>query len=486
MKKVVLFLCLILLSILGRANSDTTSLRINSIKDDTLRAMAWYRAGFKYAYSDTTKAGKYSRECFNLSQKVHFTNGLIASFHLMGEIAEKSGNYDLAIEYYNKSLDICLSIKDKKSAAKRYNNLAGVYHSKGDYKTCTSYYMKCIKIFEEIGNKQGMAYAYIGLSNIFSEQGNEEKALEYISMGLAISEEIKDSLGIASALNNQGIIFGHRGEYNKQIANFTEALEIKKRLGDKRGVANNYSRLAEAHGNLGENKKAHELFELSLKMFEELGDKENIAVGYANIGEQYYKEGNYGKAKENYLKGLELAKELKYILLIQHVYQSLSKTFEKYNDYKSAYQYHLLYTQVKDSVLNGESSKQVAEMETKYQTEKKALQIINLKNEKALQQSEIEKQSAEAKRQNIQKLAFAGGFVLMLILAFVVYRGYAQKKKSNEIITAQKLEVELQKDIIEEKQKEIIDSIYYARRIQKSLLPTEKYIQKVFTRMKKS
>ena len=293
-------------------------------------------------------------------------------------------------------------------------------------------------------------------------------------------------MGIASALNNQGMIFGNRGEYKKQIANYTTALEIKSRLGDKRGVAGNYSRLAEAHGKSGENKKAHELFDLSLKMFEELGDKENIAVGYANIGEQYYNDGNYGKAKENYLKSLELAKQLKYILLIQHVYQSLSKTFEKYNDYKSAYQYHLLYTQVKDSVLNGESSKQVAEMETKYQTEKKALQIINLKNEKALQQSEIEKQSAEAKRQNIQKLAFAGGFVLMLILAFVVYRGYSNKKKSNEIITAQKQEVELQRDIIEEKQKEIIDSIYYARRIQKSLLPTEKYIQKVFSRLKKS
>ena len=74
----------------------------------------------------------------------------------------------------------------------------------------------------------------------------------------------------------------------------------------------------------------------------------------------------------------------------------------------------------------------------------------------------------------------------MLILAFVVYRGYTHKKKSNEIITAQKQEVELQRDLIEEKQKEIIDSINYARRIQKSLLPTEKYIQKVFTRMKKS
>ena len=74
----------------------------------------------------------------------------------------------------------------------------------------------------------------------------------------------------------------------------------------------------------------------------------------------------------------------------------------------------------------------------------------------------------------------------MLILAFVVYRGYSNKKKSNEIITAQKQEVEFQRDVIEEKQKEIIDSIYYARRIQKSLLPTEKYIHKVFNRLKKN
>ena len=83
MKKIFLFSFAIFLSILGKATNDTTSLRINSIKDDTLRAMAWYRAGFKYSYSDTTKAGKYSRECFSLSQKIKFTNGLIASYHLL-------------------------------------------------------------------------------------------------------------------------------------------------------------------------------------------------------------------------------------------------------------------------------------------------------------------------------------------------------------------------------------------------------------------
>ena len=315
------------------------------------------------------------------------------------------------------------------------------------------------------------------------KRNNQEKALEYITKGLAISEEISDSLGIASALNNQGIIFGIKGEHKKQIANYTRALEIKHRLGDKRGVARNYGRLAEVYDILGDNQKAHELFELSLKMFEELGDKENISLAFANLGELYFNNGKYSKAKEYYLKGLELAKELEYIILIQHMYKALSKTFEKYSDYKNAYHYHLLFVQVKDSILNTESSKQVAEMETKYQTEKKVLQITNLKNEKALQQSEIEKQSAEAKRQNIQKLAFAVGFVLMLILAFVVYRGYANKKKSNKIIIAQKHEVELQRDIVEEKQKEIIDSMVYASRIQKSLLTSEKYIHNAFKRL---
>lgn len=473
MKKNILLILLICSYLIGRADSDTTATRISAIKDDTLQAMAWYRAGFKYVFSDTSKASKYAKKCLEVSQKSNFTNGMIAYYHLMGEFADKTGDYDLAIEYFNKSLDICLSIGDKKSAGKRYNNLAGEYESKGDFKKSADYYLKCIKIFESINEKQGMAYAYIGLSNIFSEQNNDDKALEYITKGLNLSEEIKDQKGIASALNNQSIIFGHRKEYQKQLENLFKSLTIKEHLGDKSGMARNYDLIAQVYGTMGNNKKAHELFDKSLQIYKDLGDKENIAIEYTNIGEEFYLEGNYAKAKENYIKGLNLGNEIKYMLLVQSNYKALSKIFEKYKDYKSAYLYHLKYSTIKDSVLNGESSKQVAEMEAKYETEKKVLEIKNLKNEKALQQLEIEKQEAEVKRQNIQKLAFAGGFVLMLLFAFVAYRGYANKKKANIIITEQKHKVELQKEIIEEKHKEITDSINYAKRIQTALLRGE-------------
>jgi hypothetical protein len=71
----------------------------------------------------------------------------------------------------------------------------------------------------------------------------------------------------------------------------------------------------------------------------------------------------------------------------------------------------------------------------------------------------------------------------MILVAFLIFRSYRIKKKSNEIITQQKFEVEKQKELVEEKQKEILDSIHYAKRIQQSLLPTKKYIDKTLKRL---
>lgn len=79
----------------------------------------------------------------------------------------------------------------------------------------------------------------------------------------------------------------------------------------------------------------------------------------------------------------------------------------------------------------------------------------------------------------------SGGLLLVLILAIVVYRGSKQKQKANNQLLAKNEIIEAQKHIVEEKQKEIIDSINYAKRIQQSQLPTEKYITKSINRLKK-
>ncbi len=64
----------------------------------------------------------------------------------------------------------------------------------------------------------------------------------------------------------------------------------------------------------------------------------------------------------------------------------------------------------------------------------------------------------------------------MLLLSLLALNAYRQKQKANKMIISHIEEVEKHKHIIEEKQKEILDSIHYAKRIQTALLPSERYM----------
>jgi hypothetical protein len=142
-----------------------------------------------------------------------------------------------------------------------------------------------------------------------------------------------------------------------------------------------------------------------------------------------------------------------------------------------------LYVTMKDSIYNMENRKAGFKKQFKYETEKKEAEL------KATAKAEKEKLELKAaedrKRQNIIIYSVITGLILVSVFSIFIYRSLQRNKAANKIITAQKKEVEEQKHIIEEKQKEIIDSIRYAKRIQQSLLPTDKYISRNIGSLKK-
>src|SRR5581483_3933608 len=91
--------------------------------------------------------------------------------------------------------------------------------------------------------------------------------------------------------------------------------------------------------------------------------------------------------------------------------------------------------------------------------------------------------SENLKKQKLNRDCFIAGFCLVFLLAIFMFRSYREKHKANIIITSKTLEAEKQKDLIEEKQKEILDSIHYAKRIQNALLPTEAGMEKNLNRL---
>jgi serine phosphatase RsbU (regulator of sigma subunit) len=126
--------------------------------------------------------------------------------------------------------------------------------------------------------------------------------------------------------------------------------------------------------------------------------------------------------------------------------------------------------QVKDSIYNESNLKIMSELEAKYQNEKKQLQIDNLNKQNELSEVKIEKQALTTRLLII-------GSGLLLIIALMILIAYRNKRKANEIISEQKRQVEIQRDLVEVKSKEITDSINYAQRIQRVLLASDSMLQ---------
>ncbi len=144
----------------------------------------------------------------------------------------------------------------------------------------------------------------------------------------------------------------------------------------------------------------------------------------------------------------------------------LGESYNEIKKYKEA-TYHLLeYQKLKDSLTNQTTSKQLVEMESKYQSDKKEAEI-NLQNE------QLKSQKAEIGKQTLQKIIFASALFFVIVIAIFIYKNFKSQKRSSEIILLQQKETEIQKNIIEDKHKEITDSINYAERIQRSFLATK-------------
>jgi serine phosphatase RsbU (regulator of sigma subunit) len=137
--------------------------------------------------------------------------------------------------------------------------------------------------------------------------------------------------------------------------------------------------------------------------------------------------------------------------------------YGKSGQYETAFEYQNLFVAMNDSIQSINNSRIITEMNTKYETDKK-------QKENELLQAQNQLSAATIKQQRIITWLVIGGLLITLVLAFFIFKGLKQQRKANKIISVQKKEVEKQKDLVEEKQKEIIDSINYAKRIQSSLL----------------
>jgi tetratricopeptide (TPR) repeat protein len=434
-----------------------------------------------------------------------------------GEVLRRVGEKDLAIETHNKAISLALKINDKKGAAFCYMSQGEAYREQFQFEKAFECYNKCIAISEQLYDTYKIIICYNAIGDINRVKGNYVKSLEYFNNSIELSRKTNNKRPLAYALNSIGDVYFTQKEFQKALNYFQEAIKIAMEIEDKLRVGNIYKSMGMVYQQMKNTDMAFECYNRSFRIAEEIGNKDNMASSYEGMGDLYFNNKDYKKALDFYEKALNISTENGNAGLICGISFRIGECYYELKDFAKAKAYTKesfaiakeaglpglvksaafilykinsdenkpaealkmlsVYINMKDSLSNEEQVKQFADVEYKAkEAGLKAEQIAREQANKAIQAQKDE----ELKRQKTIRYAFTIGFALVLVLVVVVFRNLQQNKKKNRIITAQKKEVEKQKELVEEKNKEITDSITYAKRLQEAILPPVKMVRDVF------
>lgn len=407
--------------------------------------------------------------------------GLAASYNNIGNVYYGQGNFPEALKNYRMSLKIEEVTGDKEGVAASHNNIGMIYTDQGNYQEALKNYYASLKIRESIGDKKGETYSYNGIGNVYETQGNYDEALKNYFASLKIDEARGNKADIASSYNNIGSVYFDQGNYQEALKSHKTSLKIKETIGDKAGIASSYSNIGKIYSAQKNYQQALKNYFASLAIEEAIGNKTGIASSYVNIGEVFTKQNKYKEAEEYLIKAKELSNEIGYKESLRDAYQFLTELDSDRGNYKGAYDNHKLFILYRDSLNNEEVEKKMFQSQMIFDFEKREAAT------KAAQDNKDAIAAQEEQKQKVILILVSGFLFLVLVLALLILRGYRQKQKANVVITKQKSEVEKQKGevekqkyIIEEKNKDITNSINYAKRIQNAMLPHHKDILEAF------
>jgi len=430
----------------------------------------------------------YSKALTQYQNMEKLVVGMANTHNNLGLIYKNKGDNDLAIENYKEALTLFDSLDRKdRAVANTINNLGIALFDKGNYPSAIEYYLKALKMYESVDNQSsGHANTLINIGNLYKEQKEYVEALSYFKKAETMHKRISiQSVALANTYGIIGETYMLQSKNEEAIEYLKKALEMQESMGEKTiGITQALSNLGKIYMDYRENyPRANTYFNKALEIQKEIGDIGGVAsslyyLGSLNIKENKINDG-IKKCKESYL----IAEELNSLKLIQNSCECLGDGYEKAKNPFKALHYYKLFFKSRDSLLNNENTRAITQQTMSYEFEKVQYQDSLKRAEQTklrlLEQREKDlKKEAQIKRQRIYTVSGGIGFLLMLGLAFVLFRGYKNKQKSNEIISAQKEAVEKQKSVIEIKNKEILDSINYAKRIQNTILPDDKELSK--------
>lgn len=403
--------------------------------------------------ADYLTAMPFVQQSIQLAERLGLKNEFAVSSDNMGIVLSYVGNYDRALDNYLAALNYWEEVGNKQKIINSYNLIASVYQNQSNYKKQLENCYKKLMIEQEINDKVGIANSYCNIGGVYINPCRQaikdqditisnhyyNKIIDYYSKALKIWEDRGDSPRIASLMyslafyydkcnlceENKLIVQSNliKPDYhNKALVYNSEALKIYQKIGDDDGVMATYYNLGIFYKNegilrLGKLDISNANFKLSLVNFilalkyaETAGYKHGIANSNKEIGTVYLYQRNISSASEYLTKSAKIFIDIGYREGIKECYSKLAMLYESGHNYKQAFTYYKLYSDIKDSLEKEANSKSMAEKNIKYEIRKKEDSIL-------YQFKDLELVKEEIKTKNLQL------FILILLSSLTILSG---------------------------------------------------------------
>ncbi|MDP3393276.1 ATP-binding protein [Sediminibacterium sp.] len=357
----------------------------------------------------------------------------IERIRFLNNIAETLSDKNTQLAFDYAKLALSESEKNKQPQEKGFalNNLAWIKYRKGDFTAAFEYGTKALKWNDSIQNLPALAASYRCMASVYNSQDNAPKSIEYFLKDLTLHTQLNDQKSIGRALNNLSFTFLRGKMYDSALLYTPKALLLNLTLKDDYLIAFAYRNA----GDLSEVRKlsdsAKYYFNLSVQYAKKTKSLQLQLTALYRIGRMLNSELKY---KES-IPYLENALQLGILMGAKSetalIYNLLGRAYEGIGNYKEAYLVQKKSSQLNDSLYQERSRSKLAEMQAKFEAEKKESEINELKKEK---EQEIE----DNQKKTILNFSLMITMIVVIVLLINIWRKNKYKTATNILLQSQK------------------------------------------------
>ena len=397
---------------------------------DSATIDGWLDKARSLLNSDIPAAENLAHQALAAATSINYVKGIGKAYMRLGVAMTNEGKNDSALYYFKNALGIRQRIADKKGTAGTLREISYVFRAISETDSAFSYCFQALRLNEAEANKPEIGMNYQDIGTLYLNYGNEKEAKNYFDKAVAILKDAGDSVYLGSAYNKLGNFYYSKSDYPSALQNYFKALGIDEQKGNSISAAQNIANIAACYFYQKKYNQAKEYYHKALAFDIENEIQSELPGIYNALGYLFRDIHQPDSAIYFLQKSIVLTEETKDKEQQALAYETLTNVYQAQGNYKSALETHQKYVSINDSLLSNTKMKQIVEMQTKYETERKDNQITVLNKDNDLKEAENRRQRLKF----IFSLIALSVGIFFLVLVFYQKNKIAKEKKRSDLL----------------------------------------------------